>query len=179
MEGAYPRCGGTHCFHPQGINYSEIFVTQKTKILMFTAVVTSNLILYKGHRPQSLSCKGQIVSVGDRGAGDNEWYDSCYSPAEFCVEHRYLFTFLFKKFLTNCVHQFLHGLYQIRSHDVLCNYSTTEMASALRTNQNKQTNSMVWVREFAASRRSDCKLLRIDGATWAAWRIPTVVFSVF
>jgi hypothetical protein len=47
-------------------------------------------------------------------------------------------------------------------------------------------NSMVWVRErtiptdraTAACRRSDCLLLRIEGATWSAWRIPTAVFSV-
>jgi hypothetical protein len=31
----------------------------------------------------------------------------------------------------------------------------------------------------ATCRRSDCQLLRIEGATWSAWRIPTDVFSVF
>jgi hypothetical protein len=30
-----------------------------------------------------------------------------------------------------------------------------------------------------AAWRSDCQLLRIKGATWSAWRIPTDVFSVF
>jgi hypothetical protein len=44
-------------------------------------------------------------------------------------------------------------------------------------------NSMVLVLErtipTAACRRSDCQLLRIEGATWSAWRIPTAVFSVF
>jgi hypothetical protein len=34
-------------------------------------------------------------------------------------------------------------------------------------------------RVTAASRRSDCQLLRIKGATWSAWRIPSAVFSVF
>jgi hypothetical protein len=34
-------------------------------------------------------------------------------------------------------------------------------------------------RATAACRRSDCPLLRIEGATWSAWRIPTSVFSVF
>jgi hypothetical protein len=34
-------------------------------------------------------------------------------------------------------------------------------------------------RATAACRRSDCQLLRIEGATWSAWRIPTVVFLVF
>jgi hypothetical protein len=34
-------------------------------------------------------------------------------------------------------------------------------------------------RASAACRRSDCQLLRIEGATWSAWRIPTAVFSVF
>jgi hypothetical protein len=31
----------------------------------------------------------------------------------------------------------------------------------------------------AACRRSDCQLVRIEGATWSAWRIPPAVFSVF
>jgi hypothetical protein len=34
-------------------------------------------------------------------------------------------------------------------------------------------------RATAACRRSDCQLLRIEGATWSAWRITTAVFSVF
>jgi hypothetical protein len=32
-------------------------------------------------------------------------------------------------------------------------------------------------RATAACRRNDCQLLRIEGATWSAWRIPTSVFS--
>jgi hypothetical protein len=44
--------------------------------------------------------------------------------------------------------------------------------------KSKQLNSLVWVRErtistyreTAACRRSQCQLLRIDGATWSAWR---------
>jgi hypothetical protein len=34
-------------------------------------------------------------------------------------------------------------------------------------------------RATAASRRSGCQILRMKGATWSAWRIPTAVFSVF
>jgi hypothetical protein len=34
-------------------------------------------------------------------------------------------------------------------------------------------------RATAACRRSDCQFLRIEGATWSAWRIPTAVFSLF
>jgi hypothetical protein len=34
-------------------------------------------------------------------------------------------------------------------------------------------------RATAACRRSDCQLLRIESATWSAWRILTAVFSVF
>jgi hypothetical protein len=34
-------------------------------------------------------------------------------------------------------------------------------------------------RATAACRRSDCQLLRIEGATWSAWLIPTAVFPVF
>jgi hypothetical protein len=33
-------------------------------------------------------------------------------------------------------------------------------------------------RATAACRRSDCQLLRIEGATWSALRIPTAVFTV-
>jgi hypothetical protein len=33
-------------------------------------------------------------------------------------------------------------------------------------------------RATAACRRSDCQLLRIESATWSAWRIPMGVFSV-
>jgi hypothetical protein len=49
----------------------------------------------------------------------------------------------------------------------------------------RETNKLhVWVRERTIPterprRRSDCQLLRIKGATWSAWRIPTTVFSVF
>jgi hypothetical protein len=34
-------------------------------------------------------------------------------------------------------------------------------------------------RAIAACRRSDCQLVRIENATWSAWRIPTTAFSVF
>jgi hypothetical protein len=34
-------------------------------------------------------------------------------------------------------------------------------------------------RATAACRRSDCQLLRIEGATWSASQIPTAVFSDF
>jgi hypothetical protein len=34
-------------------------------------------------------------------------------------------------------------------------------------------------RATAACRRSDCKLVRIEGATWSAWRISPAVFSRF
>jgi hypothetical protein len=34
-------------------------------------------------------------------------------------------------------------------------------------------------RATAACRRSDCQLVRIEGATWSAWRIPTAVFLGF
>jgi hypothetical protein len=52
-------------------------------------------------------------------------------------------------------------------------------------NANKQTNKLhglsPWAnytdRATAASRRSNCQLLRIKGATWSAWRVPMAVFS--
>jgi hypothetical protein len=34
-------------------------------------------------------------------------------------------------------------------------------------------------RATAACRRSECQILRIEGATWSAWQIPTAVVSVF
>jgi predicted ABC-type exoprotein transport system permease subunit len=34
-------------------------------------------------------------------------------------------------------------------------------------------------RATAACQRSVCQLLRIEGATWSAWRIPTAGFSIF
>jgi hypothetical protein len=34
-------------------------------------------------------------------------------------------------------------------------------------------------RATAACRRSHCQLLRIEGATWSAWRIPMAIFSDF
>jgi hypothetical protein len=34
-------------------------------------------------------------------------------------------------------------------------------------------------RATAACRRSDCQLVRIEGAMWLEWRIPSAVFSVF
>jgi hypothetical protein len=34
-------------------------------------------------------------------------------------------------------------------------------------------------RATASCRRSDCQLLRIEGATWWAWRIPAAVVSIF
>jgi hypothetical protein len=49
----------------------------------------------------------------------------------------------------------------------------------------KITDSVAWVwasytdRATATCRRSYCQLLRIEGATWSAWRIPTAVFSAF
>jgi hypothetical protein len=33
-------------------------------------------------------------------------------------------------------------------------------------------------RATAACRRNDCQLLRLEGATWSAWRSPTAVFSL-
>jgi hypothetical protein len=34
-------------------------------------------------------------------------------------------------------------------------------------------------RATAACRRSDCQIVRIEGATWSAWRIPPAVFFRF
>jgi hypothetical protein len=52
--------------------------------------------------------------------------------------------------------------------------------------RNKQQKQTPWSesaceltdRATAACRRSDCQLLRIEGATWSVWRIPTAVFSI-
>jgi hypothetical protein len=60
------------------------------------------------------------------------------------------------------------------------------MMAVGRSVHNKQTNKLQGLsppanytdRATAVCRRTDCQLLRIKGATWSAWRIPTVVFSV-
>jgi hypothetical protein len=51
----------------------------------------------------------------------------------------------------------------------------------------KQTNKLHGLRPrvnytdraTAACRRNDCQLVRIEGATWSAWRFPTAVLSRF
>jgi hypothetical protein len=52
-------------------------------------------------------------------------------------------------------------------------------------NAKKKKNSMVWVREQTIPTKRppligevSANFLRIEGATWSAWRIPTAVFSV-
>jgi hypothetical protein len=52
--------------------------------------------------------------------------------------------------------------------------------------QCKKKNSMVWVREQTTPTERPqlvgeviANFLRIERATWSAWRIPTAVFSVF
>jgi hypothetical protein len=50
---------------------------------------------------------------------------------------------------------------------------------------NPQKNSMIWVRERTTPTERPLvgevivNFLRIEGATWSAWRIPTGVFSIF
>jgi hypothetical protein len=58
--------------------------------------------------------------------------------------------------------------------------------SLAATHTHKRKNSMVWVREWTIPTErpplSDeviDNFLRIEGATWSAWRIPMAVFSVF
>jgi hypothetical protein len=74
--------------------------------------------------------------------------------------------------------------------EILQNSVFAEMSFsiALHNKQtNKQTNKLHGLnpranytdRTTTACRRSDCQHLRIKGATWSAWRIPTAVFSIF
>jgi hypothetical protein len=56
----------------------------------------------------------------------------------------------------------------------------------LERNQDIKKNSMVWVHERTIPIERPplvgeviANFLRIEGATWSAWRIPTAVFSVF
>jgi hypothetical protein len=48
---------------------------------------------------------------------------------------------------------------------------------------NRLKSSMVWVRKRTIPTERPPliggQLLRIEGATWSAWRIPTAVFSIF
>jgi hypothetical protein len=59
-------------------------------------------------------------------------------------------------------------------------------------NNNNYNNELNWTeihglspranytdRSTAACRRSDCQLVRIEGATWSAWRIPSALFLGF
>jgi hypothetical protein len=73
-------------------------------------------------------------------------------------------------------------LYRIMIHSVFQN-SANWLVKYAETKQNKlhglSPRANYTDRATAACRRTDCQLLRIEGATWSAWRIPTAVFSVF
>jgi hypothetical protein len=61
---------------------------------------------------------------------------------------------------------------------------TTDHSLSKRYLQNKNLHGLsppanYTDRATAVCQRSDCQLLKIKGATWSAWRIPTAVFSVF
>jgi hypothetical protein len=57
------------------------------------------------------------------------------------------------------------------------------MGGAYKTKQNKlhglSPRANYTDRATAACRRTDCQLLRIEGATWSAWQIFAAVFSIF
>jgi hypothetical protein len=59
----------------------------------------------------------------------------------------------------------------------------TEDTFMQQTNKNKlyglSPRANYTDRATATCRQSDCQLVRIEGATWSAWRIPMAVFSVF
>jgi hypothetical protein len=79
-------------------------------------------------------------------------------------------------FIFNC--SLIWKMHKIR----ICYYFKIFMSPAVVKQKTK--NSMIWVRErttdraTAACRRSDCQLVRIEGATWSAWRLPPAVFPV-
>jgi hypothetical protein len=64
-----------------------------------------------------------------------------------------------------------------------CNFSSTlysQICWYIKTKETKfhglSPRANYTNRATTASQRSDCQLLRIEGATWSAWRIPTAVF---
>jgi hypothetical protein len=66
------------------------------------------------------------------------------------------------------------SLYALKQHEF--NSTTTLKLNIIKTKLNSmvlspRANYTDWT--TAACRRSDCQLLRIKGATWSAWRIPT------
>jgi hypothetical protein len=76
-----------------------------------------------------------------------------------------------------CIYGFLFGPQVQNLH-----YLTIRCKSAVATNNKLHglsPRANYTDRATAASRRSDCQLLRIKGATWSAWRIPPAVFSRF
>jgi hypothetical protein len=65
---------------------------------------------------------------------------------------------------------------------VVCRDTTLECGLVINSIKTKKKNWTPWSESAseltAACRRSDCQLLRIEGATWSVWRIPTAVLSI-
>jgi hypothetical protein len=71
--------------------------------------------------------------------------------------------------------------YQTTRHNMQedCNIQSPPLESYIAHTVYKTKLHGLSPRATAACRRSDCQLVRIEGAKWSAWRIPPAVFSRF
>jgi hypothetical protein len=104
-----------------------------------------------------------------RGSGLCHWLPGCHLFLALRTRHRHTADFLAQrnKLTTNS-----QELSHFRPHKCP---SITDLKKKLH---GLSPRANYTDRAIAACRRNDCKLLRIEGATWSAWRIPTAVFSV-
>jgi hypothetical protein len=103
------------------------------------------------------------------------------ADSEFCHHEAVFIVVNCRTYTTQLVMKW-RAISQNRS--IQCNYRITEVVSAVidkfpSNKTNKLHGMSSWAnytdRATAACRRSDCQLVRIEGATWSAWRIPTAV----
>jgi hypothetical protein len=80
--------------------------------------------------------------------------------------------------IMKCIKKKLHGLNQYIYRNLRTQQSQCSFYCALLTLHGLSPRANYTDRATAACRRSGCQLLRIEGATWSAWRVPTAVFSI-
>jgi hypothetical protein len=103
-------------------------------------------------------------SLCDRALEENTCYTSFFLKTLQFITARLSFIILFHPVILILVTWFLRWLNKTKTKTKL--HGLSPLANYTD-------------RATAACRRSDCQLVRIKGATWSAWRIPTAVFSVF
>jgi hypothetical protein len=121
------------------------------------------------------------MDLGDVGWCDVDWIG--------LTQDRNRWELLWIRYWTFGFHEML-GNYRVAQHLVASRVvlSSMELVSLIFNLISSEKNSKLHGltprsncadRATAACGRSDCQLLRIEGATWSAWWIPTAVFSVF